>query len=328
MKITPHLAGFVREPGIYRMPAAVYHADPCPEPSLSSSIARILIDQTERHAYAAHPRLGGDRDDQKDRRLDIGSVAHELLTGKGRGIHVIEALNKAGKPVENYATKAAQEERDDAIERGETPVLAGDLARSERMVSAIREKCRHTPGAERAFHEGEGELVLIWRDRIGVWGRAMLDWFDPETATVDDLKTTSAGLSDRMLATRIADGLDIQEAWYRRGLVHLMPELAGRVRFRFHFVETDEPHEARIVPLCGEQQYLGERRAVAAAVAFRECLRSDDWPGYADVIAPVEPARWAAERWEMRELSDPLFRRYGAQIVTALSPYAPAGEAA
>lgn len=315
-------------PGIYRMSAACYHADPAPEPSLSSSIARVLIEQTERHAFIAHPRLSPPTKDRKDRKLDIGSVAHELLTGQGRGIHVIKTLDKAGEPVATYQTKAAGEERDAAISRGETPVLVGDLGRAERMVAAIREKCEHTPGAERAFRDGHGELALIWRDHTGIWGRALIDWFDPETGTIDDLKTTSAGLSDRMLATRIADGLDIQEAWYRRGVANLLPDLAGRTRFRFHFVETDEPHEARIVPLVGEQQFLGHRKVITAAVAFRECLRSGDWPGYPDVVAPVEPVAWAGPRWEAREIGDPLFNRYGAQIVTALSPYAPIGEAA
>ncbi|GEP06461.1 PD-(D/E)XK nuclease-like domain-containing protein [Methylobacterium oxalidis] len=328
MRIIEHTEGKVSGPGFYRMPAALYHADPCPEPSLSSSIARTIVEQTERHAHAAHPRLGAEAEDPKKRKLDTGSVAHELLTGQGRGIHVITATDKGGEPVTTYQSKAAQAERDDAIARGETPVLPCDLERAEKIVAAVQQRLQTTRGAERAFVHGEGELALIWRDRTGIWGRALLDWFDLDTATIDDLKTTSAGLSDRTLATRIAEGLDIQEAWYRRGLAHLMPELSGRIRFRFVFVEADAPHEVRVVPLTGSQQYLGERRMIAAAVAFRECLKSGVWPGYPEEVSPVEPASWAEARWEAREISDPLFRRYGAQISLALSPYSPTEDAA
>ena len=34
-----------------------YHADPCPTPSLSSGIARVLWANTPMHAWFKHPRL-------------------------------------------------------------------------------------------------------------------------------------------------------------------------------------------------------------------------------------------------------------------------------
>ena len=42
IEIIPHTSGHVPGPGFYSMSAAQYHADPCPEPSLSSSIAKVL----------------------------------------------------------------------------------------------------------------------------------------------------------------------------------------------------------------------------------------------------------------------------------------------
>ena len=46
------------EPGIHVWSHEEYLSDPCPEPSLSRSIADILMAQSPLHAWCAHPRLG------------------------------------------------------------------------------------------------------------------------------------------------------------------------------------------------------------------------------------------------------------------------------
>jgi hypothetical protein len=43
--------------GIHDTTAVDYHADPCPEPSLSAHIAALLCARSPRHAWAAHPKL-------------------------------------------------------------------------------------------------------------------------------------------------------------------------------------------------------------------------------------------------------------------------------
>src|SRR5260221_5320495 len=44
-------------PGLYDIADADYHADCCAVPSLSSSIVKLLDQQTPLHAWQAHPRL-------------------------------------------------------------------------------------------------------------------------------------------------------------------------------------------------------------------------------------------------------------------------------
>ena len=162
MELVDHTGGRVAGPGIYRMPAAVYHADPAPEPSLSRSCAVTLLDRTPLHAWRSHPRLGAVGEDPKQRKLDVGSVAHELLIGQGRGIHVITTKNPKGEPVEAYQSNAAKQERDEALAAGLTPVLQCDLARAEAMVDAVRVRLARIPGAEGAFQDGIGEAVAVW----------------------------------------------------------------------------------------------------------------------------------------------------------------------
>ena len=68
--------------------AADYHSDCCDEPSLSSSIAGLLIDQTPKHAWTAHPRLNPNFKPESSPAMNLGSVAHELLLGKGGGFEI------------------------------------------------------------------------------------------------------------------------------------------------------------------------------------------------------------------------------------------------
>ena len=57
--------------GIYNILAEQYHADPCVTASLSSSIAKILIEQSPMHAWMAHPRLNLKFKRQEDSRFDF-----------------------------------------------------------------------------------------------------------------------------------------------------------------------------------------------------------------------------------------------------------------
>ncbi len=48
------------------VPSAVYFADPAAQPSLTQSIAKILIEKSPLHAWHEHPRLGGKPDEPDD----------------------------------------------------------------------------------------------------------------------------------------------------------------------------------------------------------------------------------------------------------------------
>lgn len=168
----------------------------------------------------------------------------------------------------------------------------------------------------------------MWRDPTGIYGRCMLDWWGPTEYDVWDFKTTAGGLSDREIANRIDEGLDIQAAWYTRGVSQLRPETIGPPTFNLVFVEDKPPHEVRIVRLTGDQRWRGMRRAVTAAVMFADHLSRCDWPGYAPVIGQAESLPWVQTRWEEREMADPRIQALGTKLLLALSPQAPIMQAA
>ena len=107
----------ITEPGLYQMPLTDYIADPAPEPSLSSSLAHTLITQTPIHAFMRHPRLNPGAPREESNKMDIGTIAHGLLLeGDESRIVLIEA--------EDWRTKEAKEQRDQAYADGKVPLLA------------------------------------------------------------------------------------------------------------------------------------------------------------------------------------------------------------
>jgi len=280
--------------GFHNISERDYHADPAPAPSLSSSIAKVLLAQTPRHAALAHPRLNRELpESEPSRAAEVGTVAHKLLTGKGAEICLIDAAS--------YQTKAAKEARAEAYAAGKAPILAEDHRAAVIIAAAVIGRLAAIPQCEGALSDGVGEQVLLWQDTGGIWCRAMLDWWQASTATVYDIKTTQRGLSDREIQSLITGGWDVSAGHYIRGLTTLMPELAGRFRFRWIVVEQSEPHEVRIIEADRTTLEMGDRKAAMAISKWRECMVMGEWPGYPAQIDTVEYPMWELNRQIERE---------------------------
>ena len=81
----------IEAPGIYDgIPENDYHADPVgPAPSLSASIAKLLVLKSPRHAWLAHPRLNKAKAEEVEkakRARDVGTATHKLVLGAGKTI--------------------------------------------------------------------------------------------------------------------------------------------------------------------------------------------------------------------------------------------------
>jgi hypothetical protein len=271
---------------LLEMPAAEYHADPSPTPSLSASMAHTLLSRSPAHARLAHPRLGG-VPRAATAAMEKGTLVHDmLLCGSQVAAEII--------PADNYRTKAAQQQRDDALAAGLVPVLEREFAELLAVAAKLTAKLAE---AGIAF-DGQAEGVALWEERDDegrpVPCRARLDhWRAPR---IDDLKTTASARPKDCVRSIFEYGYATQAAAYLSAVEHLWPELAGRASFRFVFVELAEPCLFTAVELAGSALAVGRSQWRRAVNLWSRCLRTGEWPGYVEGVYRAE-----ARPWDLRD---------------------------
>jgi hypothetical protein len=283
----------ITQPGIYEMTAAEYHADPCPQPSLSSGIGRTLLRQSAMHAYAGHPKLGGCAR-TPSAAMEAGSVIHKLLLGRGDHIEIVEA--------EDWRTKAAKDARDRIRERGNIPMLHGDYADMESAASAMRRQINAHPDAAFLNKPGCSEAVVIWQEQ-GIWCRAMVDRLpDDPRLPIGDVKTTGKSAAPEDFSRTIERDYAFQAAFYMRGVA----AVRGIMPFEMRFIvaEQNPPHGVSVMVAAPSLMMIAGAEVERAIRRWGECLRSGEWPGYPQKIAYVEASPWRAALEEERAQLD------------------------
>ena len=183
----------ITKPGIYRgVSEADYRADPCPSPSLTQSLCKILIERSPRHAWTECPRLNPQYEYDDDTKYDIGNVAHRLMLGRGKEIEVVQFAD--------WRKKEAQEAREKAADEGRIAVLQHQFDQAADMVAAARAQLDKHEDSD-AFTAGAGEVMIAWEEN-GVWFRSLIDWLHDDLRTVDDFKTTGMSVAPHLLGIR------------------------------------------------------------------------------------------------------------------------------
>ncbi len=269
------------------IPAERYHADPCPEPSLSSGIAHQLITHSPRHAWHQHPRLNPNHQEKTAGILDFGSAAHALLLEGIDRCQIIE--------FDDWRKTAAREARDEAREAGLIPLLRKDYQRMSEFCEAVKTQIAGLDVAPLPLSDGKPEQTLIWKEG-SVWCRARVDWLHPGFDVVDDVKTTGTTANPHEWGrTRLfADGKDIQAELYLRGLRALTGQDAT---WRFLVAEVDPPYAISVLSLTPTARALARRKVSRAIELFRRCLAAGEWPGYPSQTCFAEPPPWEEARF-------------------------------
>jgi hypothetical protein len=284
----------MNKPGIYfDVPVAGYFADPCPVPSLTQSIAKILADEKRApaHAWQCHPRLNPDFEPDDSTKYDIGNVAHSLLIGRGKEISVID--------FDDWRGKAAKEAREEGAKAGKLVVLRKQFDRAADMVVAARKQL-DARGHESAFSDGRGEVMITWQEDQ-TWFRSLIDWMGM-SPTYHDYKTTALSCAPRAVEERPGElGWDIQAAMHERGLDVLDPNNAGRRVFYFVAQEDYPPYALNIVEMSESDMTLGRKKLDMAVDIWRRCMASNIWPAYPPEVVLSRPRGWTETRWLERE---------------------------
>lgn len=282
---------------ILKCTEAEYFADPCAVPSLSQSIATTLVSVSPLHAWAKHPRLGNCEPLDPTAALDAGKVMHKLLLGAGAEVDVVEA--------KDWRTKVAQEARDNAYLNGRIPMLREAYDNAVACAAATRTGLARAGVNLDEFDAAEPEVAIEWTEP-GQYGdvvcRGKLDklLLGENDAVIFDVKK-SRDAHPRVLGRRMIEyGYDIQHAAYTRAVQALRPDLAGRIRFLFLFLEDAPPYAVLPAVPDGPMRAHGEMRWERAVRTWERCLRSNVWPGYSAGPVSLEAPAWAlAQEYEI-----------------------------
>ena len=268
------------------LPEQEYHSQSGEKtPLFSYSVAKTINSKSAYHAYLEHPLLGGEKS-VPTKAMDKGNIIHGLLLGSGQEVVIIQA--------DSFRTNAAKAERDAAYETNKIPILEKDMDNINVAVACIKAYIQIL--APYFFEPHESELSVRWEMDNGVKSQSRFDWIKPETGLIIDLKTANDA-NPKNLDRKIIDfGYDIQEAMYLQAANKTWPDMAGRFKWEFIFVEPEPPYMVSVVETDSSMSWLGESKLKRAADKWKECLEYDLWPGYGRQM--VSAPGWAVSREE------------------------------
>jgi len=237
--------------------------------------------------------------------FDLGHAVHGKVLGVGMDVVVIpdEILASNGAA----STKEAKAFIADARANGLVPVKADVLT----QVDAIAESVLANPKARTLLGlDGDTELSIFADDPdTGVPLRGRLDRLAELSSgrlVNVDLKTTTDVRRHKIMRTIEDYGYDIQSETYKH-LLRLAFDDADVAPTHLIFVETDPPHEVRVVQLAHEDWIDGGARKMRRAInIYDHCtatglwLGDDDTPGTAE---PIEPRPYYLDNLDEEEMA-------------------------
>lgn len=269
------------EPGLYAdLDEAVYHGD---MHSLSSTGARKLLEVVP--AQWAYDRDNPDLEPNEV--FEFGTAVHTLTLGVGTP--VVEVMAK------DWRTKGAQQQRREARERGEIPLLTKQFKAARTMACNLRSH----PHLARALEQGAPEMSGYWRDpATGIMRRLRTDclYTAPSGAVlVIDVKTADTADPEKFLKSVITYGYDQQNDWYGDGIEQLLGVWPA---FIFAIVAKKPPHLVSLVELPSEWLARGRRRNREALDIYARCVEANHWPDYGPDIHQIDMPYWLQKQEE------------------------------
>lgn len=279
-------------PGIHAITPAEYHADCADEPSLSASIAHLMLTRSPLHAWTNHPRLNPAFVREEKTTFDLGTAAHLLF------LQPEMAERVATVDAKDWRTKDARAHQEASRAAGLIPVLERDWLRTQEMVGALRDQLAARDDDPPLFADGKAEQALIW-EQEGVTCRSLLDWLRDDFSVIDDLKTvpTKGGSANPRIWERTFWGIgaDVQAVFYRMGVKALTGKTPD---FRFAVVESRPPYALSVIDLAPPVIDLATRKIEHAMRVWRDCLDRDEWPAYDKRVYSIELDWRQEERFE------------------------------
>lgn len=256
------------QPGVYDIDAELYHSDPIPGGSLSSTGARKLATQCP-----AKFKHWVDNPEPTKKAFEFGTAAHTVLLGEGPGLVRIDFAD--------WRTKEAKAQVAAARDEGKIPLKPVDYQAVYDMATALAAN----PEAADLLAPGSGaaEQSIFWPDR-GVWRRSRIDWLRDDA--IVDYKTCRSADPEHLEKAVHEYGYHQQEDFYRDGAVEL-GLLRPDAPFKFIFQEKDPPYVVTVAELDDSARAIGRRLNERALFLYSHCRETGHWPGYVEQTALI-----------------------------------------
>jgi hypothetical protein len=272
-----------------------YYADRLPldiPPTLSASVAKVLVSQTPAHARLLHAKLrtpeeSADREDDTTVAKTKGTLIHRLVLGAGGDLVEID--------YPSYSKKDAQQQRDRALDEHKIPVLKHVLREMRKSAEMILLRLR----SEGIELDGESEVPMVWRetalDGTVVYCRGLVDHIWLGESHIMDLKTIQSADQDSCEKSIASYDYDIQSAAYSSGLKALQPDMDPT--FDFAFCEVEAPNSVTVGTLDGLLQHEGEKAWAIAVNRWAKALATKEF--HASYV--TGRARFEHKAWKIQE---------------------------
>lgn len=297
----------ITQPGAYPdIPNEEYHrnVDLLPSPSLSSSGAKKLLNQSPLHFWFDSPMNPGRPPEADKAHFAIGKAAHDLILLSDRWPEHYHVLPEDFGWNKTKAMPEAIAEAEAARAAG-VCLLRHDDAETVRQVAAA---LMSNKLAMTALTNGVVEETLAWKDPLtSVWLRARPDFRPNSIAVADSAVRVVADLKfmaptycspDGFQRAIDNNGYHQSAAFYSDGLKAVFGQ--APTHWLHVVVEKEPPHSVSLYELPIEDIERGRMLNREAIDLFARCLeRGTDrasWPGYADQPRPVGLPGWSRKR--------------------------------
>lgn len=250
------------EPGLYDIDAELYHRDPIPGGSLSSTGARKLVKDCP-----AKFKWQLDNPQPYKKELELGTAAHRLVLDDGPELVLVDA--------KRWDTDSIKAEVAAIRAAGDIPLKRHELDQVRAMAAALRAD----EDAARLLEPGSGlaEQSAFWEDN-GVWRRCRFDWLRDDGQIVD-YKTARSCRREDLEKAFYEHGYSQQQDWYEAGGIAL--DLVDPERPMQFVLQEKEPPYLVVVTTCDPMaRGIGRHLNDVALNTYAICRESGEWPGY------------------------------------------------
>ncbi|NUP35960.1 MAG: hypothetical protein HOY76_02790 [Streptomyces sp.] len=250
------------EPGLYGIDAELYHSDPIPGGSLSSTGARKLVAECP-----AKFKYSLDHPQPHTKALELGTAAHKLVLDDGPDLVLVDAPR--------WDTDSLKAEIAAIREAGGIPLKRPELEQVWAMAKALRAN----PEAAALLQPGSGlaELSAFWEEH-GIWRRCRFDWLRHDGQIVD-YKTARSCRREAVEKAFHEHGYHMQQEWYLDGGLAL--DLVDPEKpFQFVLQEKDPPYLVVVTTCDPMAREIGRHLNTVALNTYAACRESGEWPGY------------------------------------------------